>query len=79
VDTQLGRLKLNSPINSEEYENLKNEKNIDLELTDQKWDPQTDVINEKLLKKYGAITTAKEQGFVKGEIRRPKQYFGNID
>lgn len=60
MDTKSGRLKLNSPINSEEYENLKNKKNTDLDLTDLRRDPEIGVMNEKSLKEYSAITRAKE-------------------
>jgi hypothetical protein len=52
VNNQSGRLKLNSLITPEEYVELTNPKNTDLELRDLRRDPQTGVMNEKSILKY---------------------------
>jgi hypothetical protein len=78
VDNKSGRLKLDSPITAEEYQNLINKKNVDLELTDLRRDPQTGVRNAKSVKEANTIERAKEQGLV-DNYRRPKIYLGESD
>lgn len=48
---------------------------MDLELTDLRWDSQTNVRNAKSLKEANLIECAKEQGFV-DSYRGPKFYLG---
>ena len=78
VDNKSGRLKLSSTITAEEYQNLINKKNVDLELTDLRRDPQTDVRNAKSVKEANTMERAKEQGLV-DSYRRPKLYLGETD
>ena len=75
VDNKSGRLKLNSPITPEEYRDLINQKNIDLELTALRRDPQTGFMNAKSIEEYFTIERAKEQGLVEN-YRCPKLYLG---
>jgi hypothetical protein len=74
VDNKSGRVKLNSPIKAEEYQILINKKNLDLELTDSRRDPQTDVRNAKSVKEANTMERAKEQGLVD-----KKMYLGEAD
>lgn len=78
VDNKSRRLKLSSTITAEEYQNLIDNKNVDLELMDLRRDPQTGVRNAKSVKEANTMERAKEQGLVES-YRRPKVYLGETD
>lgn len=80
VDNKSGRFKLNSRVTPEEYNDLINNNNVDLDLTDLSRDPQTGVRNAKSIKEANTMERAKEQGLVEN-YRRPKIYMGetNVD
>lgn len=60
VDNKSERVRLNSPITTEEYQNLINSKNKDVDLTDLRRDPQTEVRNAKSVKEANGMERARE-------------------
>ena len=80
VDDESGRMRLNSDISDYEYQNLINEGNRNLELTDLTRDPQTHIKNSKSISELVSIQRAKEQDILNIEdYRRPKLGEGDVD
>ena len=60
VNNKYGQLKLSSTITMKGYQNLIDNKNVDLELTDLRRYPQTVVRNVKSVKEANTMKRAKE-------------------